>query len=185
MWQAPAWVKHLVIRTKGDPLQLTAIVERKLRSIEPTVAIENVKTLRELRADSTATQTLVMRLLVGFSCVAGVLALVGIYGVLSFAVGSRRKEIAIRSAVGAQRVEILRLILGEGIRLMGCGLILGIGVALLLGKLLAGLLFDVHPTDPETISGAVLLFTVAGLLACWLPARRAARIEPMEALRSE
>ena len=116
---------------------------------------------------------------------AGVLALVGLYGVLSVTVGARRKEIAIRSAVGARRHDILRLILGDGMRLIALGLFLGTGVALLSGKLLSSLLFEVRPVDPATLIGAALLFATAGLVACWLPARRASRVDPTEALRYE
>jgi len=185
MWQVPAWVAHLVVRIKGDPHQLAATVQREIRSIEPAVAIEHVKTLDEIRQDSVAIQTFTMRLLVGFSLGAGVLALVGLYGVLSVTVGARRKEIAIRSAVGAQRHDILRLILGDGMRLIALGLFLGTGVALLSGKLLSSLLFEVRPVDPATLIGAALLFATAGLVACWLPARRASRVDPTEALRYE
>jgi putative ABC transport system permease protein len=185
MWQAPAWVKHLVVRTKGDPYRLSATVERELRTIEPAVAIEHVETLGDIRRESVALQTFTMRLLVGFACGAGLLALVGLYGVLSFTAGSRRKELAIRSAVGAQRVDILSLILGEGLRLILVGVLLGIGAALALGRLLGSLLFEVKPTDLSTMIWAALAFTIAGLLACWLPARRAARVDPMEALRTE
>ena len=185
MWQSPAWVAHLVVRTKSDPHQLAATVQREIRSIEPAVAIEHVKTLDEIRQDSVAIQTFTMRLLVGFSFGACVLALVGLYGVLSVTVGARRKEIAIRSAVGARRHDILRLILGDGMRLIALGLFLGTGVALLSGKLLSSLLFEVRPVDPATLIGAALLFATAGLVACWLPARRASRVDPTEALRYE
>jgi len=94
-------------------------------------------------------------------------------------------QIAIRSAVGAQRRDILRLILGEGLRLIASGLLLGTGVALLLGKLLSSLLFEVHPADPATLIGATLLYAAVGLVACWVPARRAAKVDLMEALRCE
>jgi putative ABC transport system permease protein len=185
LWQASAWVKHLVVRTEGDPRKLAVAVQRELRSIDPAVAIEQVKTLSEIRQDSVAVQTFTMRLLVGFSFGAGMLALVGLYGVLSVTVGSRRKEIAIRSALGAQKRDILRLILGEGLRLMASGLLLGTGVSLLLGKLLNSLLFGVHPADPATLIGATLLFAAVGLVACWMPARRAAKVDPVVALRCE
>ncbi len=185
LWQASAWVKHLVVRTKAAPRQLAAEVQRELRSIDPTVAIEHVKTLNEIRQDSVAMQTLTMRLLIGFSCGAGVLALVGLYGVLSVTVGARRREIAIRSAVGAQRRDILRLVLGDGLRLIASGIVLGTASVLLLGKLLNSLLFGVQASDPATLIGAALLFAAAGLLACWMPARRATKVDPMEALRYE
>jgi putative ABC transport system permease protein len=185
LWQASAWVKHLVVRTEVDPRKLAVAVQRELRSIDPAVVIEHVKTLNEIRQDSVAVQTLTMRLLVGFSFGASMLAIVGLYGVLSVTVGSRQKEMAIRSAVGAQRRDILRLILGEGLRLITSGLLLGTGVALLLGKLLSSLLFEVHPADPATLIGATLLYAAVGLVACCVPARRAAKVDPMVALRYE
>ena len=101
LWQASAFSKHLVIRTAADPRSLMAAVQRELRSVDPTVAVENVKTLEQIRSDSLASRTFAMQLLVGFSVVGSVLTLVGIYGVLSLSVASRRREIAIRTAVGA------------------------------------------------------------------------------------
>jgi len=179
------FVKHLVIRTASDPRLLIAVVERELRAIDPTVAIEHVKTLAEIRSESVAPQTFAMRLLVGFSVVASVLALVGIYGVISLSVGSRRREIAIRTAVGAQRNHIMCLVLGEGLRLIVVGLLVGTGLAVAFARVLRTFLFEVEPTDPTTFVAVATLFTVVALLACWLPARRAATVDPMEALRYE
>jgi len=184
-WQLPAFSKHLVIRTASDPRPLFAAVQRELRAIEPTVAIENVKTLQQIRSDAVAPQTFALRLLAGFSFAACSLALIGIYSVLSLSVNSRRREIAIRTAVGAQRGNILRLVLGEGFRLIVIGLVLGIGVAMVLSRFLRTFLFGVGPTDPATLVGMTLLFTAAGLIACWIPARRATKVDPMEALRYE
>jgi putative ABC transport system permease protein len=184
-WQLPAFSKHLVIRTASDPRPLFAVVQRELRAIEPTVAIENVKTLQQIRSDAVAPQTFILRLLAAFSFVACALALIGIYGVLSLSVNSRQREIAIRTAVGAQRGNILRLVLGEGFRLLAMGLVLGIGVAMVLSRFLRTFLFGVGPTDPATMIGMTLLFTAAGLMACWIPARRATKVDPIEALRYE
>jgi putative ABC transport system permease protein len=126
-----------------------------------------------------------MRLLVAFSLVGSVLALVGIFGVLSLSVGSRRREIAIRMAVGAQRRDVLSLFLGEGLKLIAVGLVLGTGVAIALARLLEAFLFGVGPTDPATFAGVAILFTAVALLACYIPARRAARTDLMAALRYE
>jgi putative ABC transport system permease protein len=185
LWQAPAWVKHLVVRAATDLPTLHSAIQRELRAIDPTVAIEQVKTLVEIRQESVAMQTFVMRLLAGFSCGAVLLALVALYGLLSITAGSRRKELAIRSALGAQRFDILRLVLGEGLRWLAAGALVGVALAFVLGSLLRSLLFGVQPMNPSVLGGAVFLFATVGLLACWLPARRAALVDPMEALRTE
>ena len=184
-WQLPPGVKDLVVRTATDPRAFVATVQRELRAIDPMFVIENVKTFEQLRSDSIAARLFAMRLLVGFSAAAVVLAVVGVYGVLSLSVGSRRREIAIRMAVGAQRRDVLSLFLGEGLKLIAVGLVVGSGLAIALARLLESFLFGVAPTDPVTILIVVLLFTAVALLACFVPAHRAARIDPMNALRHE
>src|SRR4030095_11365151 len=114
--------KHLVLRTQADPRALATAVQKELRAIDSTVSVENVKTLEEIRADSVASRTFAMNLLVAFALAACLLAAVGIYGVLSLAVGSRRTEIAIRMAVGAQRSDVFRLMLRDGVRLAAVGI---------------------------------------------------------------
>jgi len=116
-----------------------------------------------------------MRLLIGFSTIACVLSLVGIYGVLSLSVGARTRELAIRLAVGAQRSSILRLVIREGLRLIVIGLALGLSVALALGRILKSFLFGVESTDAVTLLAMALLSRAVALLACWLPAVRASR----------
>jgi len=185
LWQAGAFSKHLVIRTVADPRAFTAMVERELRSIDPTVAIENVKTLDQIRSDSLASRTFAMQLLVGFSLVGSVLTLVGIYGVLSLSVASRRREIAIRTAMGAGRRDIRNLVFAEGFRLIGGGVVAGLVAAFVVSRALKAFLFEVEPTDPATLIGAGLLFVMVALLACWVPTRRAAQVDPLEALRYE
>ena len=132
-----------------------------------------------------SSRTFATRLLVGFSGAAIVLTLVGIYGMLSLSVASRRREIAIRSAIGARRRDIRNLVFGEGFRLVGWGLVAGIAVALAMGRVWRVFLFDVQPTDPATLAGASMLFVVVSLVACWVPTRRATGVDPLEALRSE
>ncbi|MGH8023024.1 MAG: FtsX-like permease family protein, partial [Limisphaerales bacterium] len=184
-YQMPAFTKRLVIRTLSDPRTLIGVVQRDLRAIDPTVAIDHIETMHQIRADSIASQTFAMRLLAGFSLVGTVLALVGIYGVLSLSVGSRKQEIAIRMAVGAQRRNILGLVLSEGLRLIVGGFLIGIVISLGMGRLLQAFLFGVQPADPVTFIAVVILFTVIALLACFIPARRATRIDPMTSLRYE
>jgi len=185
LWQATAFSKHLVIRTVAEPGSLMIAVQRELRSVDPTVAVENIKTLEQIRGDSLASRTFAMQLLVGFALVGSILTLVGIYGVLSLSVASRRREIAIRSAVGAKQEDIRNLIFGEGFRLIAGGLISGIAAALVLSRVLKSFLFEVEPTDPVTIVGVGLLFAGVALLACWVPTRRATRVDPLNALRYE
>jgi len=184
-WQLGAFSKHLVVRTHGDPNRIAATVQRELRAIDPTVSVENVRTLEEIRADSVASRTFAMNLLVGFALVACLLAVVGIYGVLSLAVGSRTTEIAIRMAVGAQRDDVFRLMLGDGIRLAAAGVGVGIAVALALAMGLKTYLFGVSPADPLTLVVMVVVVMAITLATCWIPARRAMRVDPLVALRSE
>ncbi len=185
LWQARAFSKHLVVRTAADPRAMMASVQRELRAVNPTVAVENVKTLEQIRGDSLASRTFAMQLLAGFSAVGSILTLVGIYGVLSLSVASRRRELAIRSAVGAQQRDIRNLIFAEGFRLIAGGVIAGTAAALVLSRVLRIFLFQVDPGDPVTLIGVVLLFSGVALAACWVPTRRAARVDPVEALRYE
>jgi len=184
-WQATAFTKHLLVRTTADPRALMAGVQRELRAVDPTVAVENLKTLEEIRGDSLASRSFAMRLLIGFSIVASALTLVGIYGVLSLSVAARRRELAIRTAMGAGRRDVLKLVLGEGLRLVAGGVAAGLAAAIVLSRVLRSFLFEVGPTDPVTLIVAPLLFVAMALLACWSPARRAAKVDPLEALRYE
>jgi putative ABC transport system permease protein len=185
MWQATPFTKHLLVRTTADPRSLMASVQRELRAVDPTVAVENLKTLEEIRGDSLASRSFAMRLLIGFSIVASALTLVGIYGVLSLSVAARRRELAIRTAMGAGRRELLKLVLGEGLRLIAGGVTAGLAAAIVLSRVLRSFLFEVEPADPVTLIAAGLLFVGVALLACWAPARRAAKVDPLEALRYE
>jgi len=185
LWQWTAFSKDLVVRSEGDPRSVAAAVQRELRAVDPTVAVENVRTLEQIRNDSVASRRFATQLLVGFAMVGTALTVVGIYGVLSLSVASRRREIAIRSAVGAQRGDIRRLIFGEAFWLVGGGLVTGIAAAMILARVLRVFLFEVEATDPISLIGAGILFAIVALLACWVPTRRAANIDPLEALRAE
>ena len=184
-WQSGAFSKHLVVRAAGDPTALAALVRRELRAIDPTSAVERMTTMAEIRRESVASRTFAMRLLIGFAAVATLLALVGLYGVLSLSVNSRTKEIAVRKAVGAQGHQIVQLVLGEGSKLVAGGLLLGGIVAVMVGRLLQTLLFDVRPSDPIALGTAAIAFGVVALVACLLPAYRASRVDLMESLRQE
>jgi putative ABC transport system permease protein len=184
-WQSGAFSKHLVVRAAGDPSALAALVRAELRKIDPTSAVERITTMAEIRRASVAPRTFAMRLLVGFGVVASVLALVGLYGVLSLSVSARTKEIAVRKAVGAQGRQIVRLVVGEGSKLVVGGLVFGAVVAVLVGRLLRTLLFDVTPSDPVALGLATLVFGAVALAACLIPAYRASQVDLMQSLRQE
>jgi putative ABC transport system permease protein len=185
LWQAQAFSKHLVVRTTADPSTVVVAVERELRAVDPTAAIENVRTLEQIRDESLASRTFAMHLLTGFSVLGSMLTLVGIYGVISLSVASRRRELAIRSAVGAQQKDIRRLIFGDGFRLIAGGVLGGIALAVVLSGVLRSFLFEVQPSDPATFIVVGASFVGVGLLACWAPVRRAGKVDPLEALRYE
>jgi putative ABC transport system permease protein len=185
LWQASAFSKHLVIRTAADPRTVMVAVERELRAVDPTAAIENPKTLTQIRDDSLASRTFAMQLLVGFAVVGSMLTLVGIYGVLALSVASRRRELGIRVAVGAQLQDIRNLIFGEGFRLIASGVVVGLVLAIVLSRVLSTFLFEVKPGDPMTLIVVGALFACVALLACWVPVRRATKVDPLEALRYE
>lgn len=185
LWQSRAFSKHLIVRTTSDPRALAARIRSELHGVDPTAAVEHVKTMTEIRQESVAERTFAMYLLTGFAIGATLLALVGLYGVLSLSVGARIKEIAVRKAIGAQGREIVSLILGEGARLIAVGAVLGAGLAVLLGRVLSALLFEVRPADPLALLGAAGLFGAVALAACAVPAWRAARVDLMDALRHE
>jgi putative ABC transport system permease protein len=184
-WQSGAFSKHLLVRASGDPTALAALVRAELRKIDPTSAVERMTTMAEIRRESVAPRTFAMRLLIGFAIVATVLALVGLYGVLSLSVSSRTKEIAVRKAVGAQRRQIVQLVVGEGSKLVAGGLAFGAIVAVMLGRLLRTLLFDVTPSDPVALATAAFAFGAVALAACLVPAYRASRVDLMESLRQD
>jgi putative ABC transport system permease protein len=185
LWQASAFSKDLVVRTAADPRAAIAAIRRELRAVDPTVAVERVKTLDDIRTDSLASRIFARQLLVGFSIVGTLLTVVGVYGVLALSVDSRRREIAIRTAIGADRRDIRNLVFGEGFRLVAGGIVAGIAGALIVSRVLQSFLFEVEPTDPATLVGAGLLFAGVTLIACWVPTRRAAAVDPLEALRCE
>jgi putative ABC transport system permease protein len=184
-WQAPAFTKHLIIKCASNPRTLMASVQRALRAVDSKVAVDHVKTLDQIRADSIAPQVFAMRLLAGFAVIGAVLALVGIYGVMSLSVNARNREIAIRMAIGAQHRDVLRLVLAEGLKLIIAGVAVGIAVALALGRVLRAWLFGLSPADPLTLVSVALLFVTVALLACVVPLRRATRTDPATALRCE
>ncbi|MCI0422872.1 MAG: FtsX-like permease family protein, partial [Acidobacteria bacterium] len=147
--------------------------------------ISRIRTLEDLVVGSVSERRFNMLLLAIFACVALLLAAVGIYGVMSYSVEQRRHEIGVRMALGARTADVLRLLLGQGMKLVAIGVAIGLAAAVALTRLISTLLFDVRATDPVTFVMIAMLLAVVALLACYIPARRAAKVDPMIALRSE
>ncbi|MGH9898971.1 MAG: FtsX-like permease family protein, partial [Pyrinomonadaceae bacterium] len=175
----------LHVRTTVDPLSLISAVQREIKNLNSDARISNIRTLSDWMGSSIAAARMASMLTGLFGIVALLLAAVGLYGVLSYSVNRRTREIGIRIAVGAQRKDVLKLVLREGMILVTIGIILGVAGSLALTRLIASLLYGVSVTDPLIfITVSILLFTVA-LLACYIPARRAMKIDPIVALRYE
>jgi putative ABC transport system permease protein len=183
--QEPFTFMSLVVRTAGDPTSLSASIRREVLNLDKEQPVSTITTLDRLVSTSIAQQKFSMLLLGVFAAVAMVLAGVGIYGVLSYAVTQRTHEIGIRMALGAGRRDVLRLVVGHGMVLTLIGVAMGLVAAFLLTRLMATLLFGVSATDPLTFSAIALLLVSIALLACWIPARRATKVDPMIALRYE
>jgi predicted permease len=175
----------VILRAVDDSSGLVDSIRRVSAQMSNQQVIFGAQTMDSLISDSLALQRFSMTLLAAFAVLAVVLAGVGIYGVISYVVGQRAHEIGIRMALGAQRQDILRLILGRGGKLAGLGVALGLVAALGLTRFLASLLYGIGATDPLTFAGVSLLLTVVALAACYVPARRAAKVDPMVALRYE
>lgn len=174
---------HLVIRTTGDPLRLAASVRAAVQAIDPDQPVANVRVMEQIVNGPMAEPQFRTWLLSVFAAVAVALAALGIYGVMSYAVAQRTHEIGIRMALGAQRKDVLKLVLGRGLALTLGGIALGVVAAFALTRWMATLLFGVRPTDPGTFVVVALLLLVIALLACYLPARRAVQVDPLTALR--
>jgi len=175
----------LVIRTKFDPALLAPAAERAIRELYPRQLIENVATLEEVRDATVAPRRLNALFIASFGTLAMVIAMVGIAGVLAFSVTSRTAEIGIRMSLGADASRVRRMVLGQGGVLLATGLVVGVTGALLASRLMRKLLFGVAPYDPVTLAAVAFILTAIGVAACWLPAARAARVEPAVALRAD
>jgi len=175
----------VVLRTQGDPSAVMGSVRRAVEETDPREVIYGVETMDEVVSNSFAARRLSMVLLGVFAGLALMLACVGIYGVISYVVGQRTHEIGVRMALGAQRGDIFRLIVGQGTKMALAGVAIGVVAAFGLTRLMANQLFGVSAHDPLTFAGVSLLLTVVAILACYVPARRAMKVDPMEALRYE
>ena len=175
----------VVLRTQGDPTAVMANVRRAVAEIDPREIVYGVETMNDVVASSFAARRFSMILLATFASLALVLSCVGIYGVISYLVGSRTHEIGVRMALGAQRGDVLRLVLGEGAMMTLLGVFAGTAASLGLTRLMANQLFGVTAHDPLTFALVALLLMLVAIIACYLPARRATRVDPMVALRYE
>lgn len=176
---------YVVLRFQGDPETLLTAARAEVRRLDPAVPVSDVRMLSEVVRESTGRSRLLTRLVLLFALVALALAAVGLYGVLASLVERRTQEIGIRMALGAQARQVLRMILAQGAWLVGTGLALGVAGALALRKALASVLFGVTATDPAVFGAVLLVLAAVAFFAAWLPARRAMKVEPAVALRSE
>jgi putative ABC transport system permease protein len=175
----------IAIRTRDESAGLIEEVKKQVWSLDGQIPVSDVHAMDDLIAVSLAQQRFNMLLLGLFAALALILAAVGIYGAIAYAVNQRRHEIGIRIALGARRSDVLRLVLGDGAKIALFGITFGIAGALVLTRLMASLLFEVKPTDPATFAGVAILLALVALAACCIPARRAMRVDPMVALRYE
>ncbi len=182
---SPPFGPVLVIRSKTDPKALISLARTKVRELDGDLPISNVNTMDQLVAQSVAQRRFGMFLLVSFAGVALLLAAIGIYGVISYSVAQRTQEIGVRMALGAQTVDVLKLIMKNGLVLASAGLAIGLAGAFLLTRLMARLLFEIRPTDALTFACVSVGLLLVAFLACYLPARRATKVDPLVALRYE
>jgi len=183
--QQPRLRMEVGLRTSADPNATLAAMRRELRAIEPALLIDNEQTMEKRIRESLAPRRFNLILFGFFALLALLLASIGLYGVVAYAAGQRTQEFGIRIALGAQSQDVLRLVLGQGLKLAATGVAIGIAAAMALSGLIASLLFGVPAKDPITMAGVAMLLVAVALLACWVPARRATKIAPVEALRSE
>ncbi|MGH9930302.1 MAG: FtsX-like permease family protein, partial [Pyrinomonadaceae bacterium] len=183
--QNPYLTMNLIIRGTQDPTRLVSAVRSEVSALDPSLPVSNVKTLSQMIDERVSPKRLMTYILTVFALCALLLASVGIYGVMSYAVTQRTQEIGIRMALGARAADVLKLVVRNGMKLTLIGVAIGLAGAFALTRLLGNLLFHVTPTDKLTFAGVASSLIVVALLACYVPARRAAKVDPLVALRDE
>jgi ABC-type antimicrobial peptide transport system permease subunit len=175
----------IVVRTAADPASLVPGLRQAVARLDPTVAPFDIRTMDERMAAAVTQQRLSVWIFACFGAAALAIAAIGVGGVVALAVTSRRREVAVRVALGATRSEVLRLVIGDGLRLALVGLALGLGLAILLGRWLASLLYQTAPADPVVLAVVAATLLAAAVVAGYLPARAALRLDPTRVLRTE
>jgi putative ABC transport system permease protein len=183
--QSPSRTMYLALRTNVPPATLAAPIAAEVRSLDPNIPIFDVKTMDQRLSESLARRRFAMLALGLFAGFALLLAVIGIYGVMSYSVAQRTSELGIRLALGARRLDVLRLILSAGLKLALTGIAVGVVISFAVTRLLSSLLFGVRPTDLLTFAVLPVLLIGVSLLACYIPARRATKVDPLTALRYE
>jgi putative ABC transport system permease protein len=184
-WQRPFDEETIVIRTAGDPAYLAKDVRDRILAVDRNVIISRARTMEQIVRDTTSSQRANLQLMGGFTGLAVLLATIGIYGLMAYSVNQRRHEFAIRLALGASPSELLRLVIGQGIRLAAVGVAIGILSSLIVARVMQGMLYYVRPTDPLTYTLVAVLMITVTLAAAALAARRAGKVDPIIALHSE
>jgi putative ABC transport system permease protein len=175
----------LVVRAKREPMALAPAIRNQVLALDKDQPVFLIRTMEQVRAQSVLAPRFAAVALGLFAALALILAMVGIYGVMSYAIAARTHELGIRLALGARPLDVLMLALKQGLTLTLAGVAIGLAAAFAMTRLMSELLFEVSATDPLTFAGTALLLTLVALLACWIPARRATKVDPMEALRHE
>jgi putative ABC transport system permease protein len=175
----------LLVKSGADPAALTSAIREAVQSVDKDQPLFAISTMKELVSNSVATRRMTLVLLGLFSGLALVLGAIGIYGVISYSVAQRTHEIGIRMALGAPRRDVFRLVVGQGLKLAGIGIAIGVVAAFGLARLMSSLLYGISATDFETFVGVSILLALVALLACYIPAQRAMRVDPTVALRHE
>jgi putative ABC transport system permease protein len=184
MPQVPQNRLYLVVRTSGDPASVLPLIKSQAMLVDPTIPLGDLITVESFYTNKFTSQRLTLQLLMAFAAIALVIAAVGIYGVIAFSVSQRTVEFGIRMALGAGRGDVLRLVLAEGALLVGLGLLIGVAATLVAGQAMEAALYETSGRDPAAIVLITGGFTLVAFFACWLPARRATKVDPLIALRA-
>src|SRR4029078_7586634 len=175
----------LVARTSGDPIAVTREMQRVVRELDPTLPTFQMRTMRQVTEGAIARLSFTMMLLGVAAAVTLVLGVVGLYGVIAYVVTLRTRELGVRIALGAQPRAVATMVTMQGLVLSVAGIVVGLALVVLVARFLRSFLFEVAPTDPTILGGATLILVVFAFLASWIPARRAAKVNPLEALRAD